>query len=244
MMRNVPQPSPMRCRRTRGQLWNQIELVEVYLVPRDRRVLLETWAFVPGRIHRPGCTRPSACRARHLPQSSARFHRPHLERPHRRGAPRHFGPALRRLLLSRAARPSPPARRWRGSRRPCGTLSRSSGSSRRSQPVRYFARAHNRAMPASSMGCALPSIRSTSCPAGVSACSRNIHRCGMKLRVTPLSGLYSRIRISFSVYGRRAWGWAGKLLFSVEDCAPADWSILTTFQNRQFGRSSGCARFW
>src|SRR5882762_5938056 len=43
------------------------------------------------------------------------------------------------------------------------------------------------------MGCALPSISTTSCPAGVRAFSRNIQRCGMKLRVTPLSGLYSKI---------------------------------------------------
>src|SRR6266852_155920 len=47
------------------------------------------------------------------------------------------------------------------------------------------------------MGCALPSISSTSCPEGVNACKRNIHKCGMKFRVTPLSGLYSRIRIFF-----------------------------------------------
>src|SRR5258706_15671579 len=46
------------------------------------------------------------------------------------------------------------------------------------------------------MGCALPSISTTSWPAGVSACSRNIQRCGMKLRVTPLSGLYSKIFIN------------------------------------------------
>src|SRR5882757_5630126 len=51
----------------------------------------------------------------------------------------------------------------------------------------------NRAMAASSMGCALPSISTTSCPGGVSAFSRNIQRCGIKLRVTPLSGLYSKI---------------------------------------------------
>jgi hypothetical protein len=29
----------------------------------------------------------------------------------------------------------------------------------------------------------------------VSDCRRNIQRCGMKLRLTPLSGLYSRILI-------------------------------------------------
>src|SRR5215469_2843484 len=50
-------------------------------------------------------------------------------------------------------------------------------------------------MPSSFMGCALPSINNTSWPGGVSACRRNIQRCGMKLRVTPLSGLYSRIFI-------------------------------------------------
>src|SRR5260221_14560201 len=50
-------------------------------------------------------------------------------------------------------------------------------------------------MLSSSMGCALPSISTTSWPAGVSARSRNIQRCGMKLRVTPLSGLYSKIFI-------------------------------------------------
>src|SRR5712664_291282 len=53
-----------------------------------------------------------------------------------------------------------------------------------------------RAMPSSSMGCALPSINNTSCPAGVRAFSRNIQRWGMKLRVTPLSGLYSKILIA------------------------------------------------
>ena len=42
--------------------------------------------------------------------------------------------------------------------------------------------------PASLMGCVLPSISSTSWSGGVSDCSRNIHRCGMKFRVTPLSG--------------------------------------------------------
>jgi len=41
-----------------------------------------------------------------------------------------------------------------------------------------------------------PSINNTSWPGGVSACRRNIQRCGMKLRVTPLSGLYSRIFIA------------------------------------------------
>src|ERR1700692_1836050 len=53
------------------------------------------------------------------------------------------------------------------------------------------------------MGCALPSIRITSWPGGVSARSRNIQRCGMKLRVTPLSGLYSRIFIwaEFPIWG-------------------------------------------
>ena len=42
---------------------------------------------------------------------------------------------------------------------------------------------------ASSIGCAFPSISKTSWPDGVSACNKNIHKCGMKLRVTPLSGL-------------------------------------------------------
>jgi len=46
------------------------------------------------------------------------------------------------------------------------------------------------------MGCALPSINNTSWLGGVNACRRNIQRCGMKLRVTPLSGLYSRIFIA------------------------------------------------
>jgi hypothetical protein len=32
-------------------------------------------------------------------------------------------------------------------------------------------------------------------PGGVSACSKNIHKCGMKFRVTPLSGLYSKMFI-------------------------------------------------
>src|SRR5215472_13439921 len=45
------------------------------------------------------------------------------------------------------------------------------------------------------MDCALPSISTTSWPGGVSACSKNIQRCGMKLRVTPLSGLYNKIFI-------------------------------------------------
>src|SRR5688500_4672902 len=35
----------------------------------------------------------------------------------------------------------------------------------------------------------------TSWPGGVMACRRNIQRCGMKLRVTPLSGWYSKIFI-------------------------------------------------
>ncbi len=41
---------------------------------------------------------------------------------------------------------------------------------------------------ASLMGWVLPSISSTSCSGGVSDWSRNIHRCGMKFFVTPLSG--------------------------------------------------------
>ena len=49
---------------------------------------------------------------------------------------------------------------------------------------------------ASSIGFALPSSRTTSCPGGVRACSRNIHKCGMKLPVMPLSGLNSRIFIT------------------------------------------------
>src|SRR6266550_9519278 len=48
------------------------------------------------------------------------------------------------------------------------------------------------------MGLALPSISKTSWPGGVSPLSRNIHRCGMKFLVTPLSGLYNRIFI-FSI---------------------------------------------
>src|SRR5215204_4579014 len=44
---------------------------------------------------------------------------------------------------------------------------------------------------------ALPSIRITSCPEGVKDWSRNIHKCGIKLRVTPLSGLYNSIFICF-----------------------------------------------
>src|SRR6266403_256413 len=44
-------------------------------------------------------------------------------------------------------------------------------------------------------GFALPSISKTSCPGGVRPLSRNIHRCGMKFFVTPLSGLYKRIFI-------------------------------------------------
>src|SRR5258708_11027058 len=47
----------------------------------------------------------------------------------------------------------------------------------------------------SSMGCAFPSIRITSWQGGVSDRRRNIQRCGIKLRVTPLSGLYKRIFI-------------------------------------------------
>src|SRR5450759_1005706 len=43
------------------------------------------------------------------------------------------------------------------------------------------------------IGWVLPSISTTSLPGGVSDCSRNIQRCGMKFWVTPLSGLYSRI---------------------------------------------------
>src|SRR5215469_12978451 len=54
----------------------------------------------------------------------------------------------------------------------------------------------NRAISASVIGCAFPSIRYTSCSGGVRAFRRNIHRCGMKFRVTPLSGLYRRIFIS------------------------------------------------
>src|SRR5271169_1524864 len=54
------------------------------------------------------------------------------------------------------------------------------------------------------MGLALPSISSTSCPGGVSDWSRNIHRCGMKLRVTPLSGLYSRILMTAPPESERA----------------------------------------
>src|SRR4051794_31005738 len=48
------------------------------------------------------------------------------------------------------------------------------------------------------MGCVFPSMSSTSWPAGVSDCNRNIHKCGMKFWVTPLSGLYSRIFTDFS----------------------------------------------
>src|SRR2546430_14100948 len=53
-------------------------------------------------------------------------------------------------------------------------------------------------------GLALPSISSTSCSGGVSAFSKNIHRCGMKLRVTPLSGLYRRMFILFFLRGSGA----------------------------------------
>src|SRR5580658_5193634 len=58
-----------------------------------------------------------------------------------------------------------------------------------------------RAMLSSSIGRALPSINTTSWPGGVSACSRNIQRWGMKLRVTPLSGLYSKIFIASFAHG-------------------------------------------
>src|SRR2546426_10898968 len=47
------------------------------------------------------------------------------------------------------------------------------------------------------IGCAFPSMRKTSCSGGVRLLSKNIQRCGMKLRVTPLSGLYSRMFIEF-----------------------------------------------
>src|SRR5215510_1950311 len=43
-------------------------------------------------------------------------------------------------------------------------------------------------------------MRNTSCSFGVSALSRNIHRCGIKLRVTPLSGLYRRMFMNVKVY--------------------------------------------
>jgi hypothetical protein len=38
-------------------------------------------------------------------------------------------------------------------------------------------------------------MRMTSWPVGVRVCNRNIQRWGMKLRVTPLSGLYKSIFI-------------------------------------------------
>ena len=57
-------------------------------------------------------------------------------------------------------------------------------------PTRPTPRARAKATISSSViALALPSMRITSCPAGVSAWRRNIQRCGMKLRVTPLSGL-------------------------------------------------------
>src|SRR5262249_36544441 len=46
-------------------------------------------------------------------------------------------------------------------------------------------------------------MRNTSCSFGVSALSRNIQRCGMKLRVTPLSGLYRRMFMNVKVYRHR-----------------------------------------
>src|SRR6267378_2935476 len=54
------------------------------------------------------------------------------------------------------------------------------------------------------MGCALPSISTTSWPSGVSDCSRNIQRWGIKLRVTPLSGLYSNMRMQSSPFRKRS----------------------------------------
>src|SRR5579863_4235787 len=61
-----------------------------------------------------------------------------------------------------------------------------------------FCSCTNCAMTASSIGRAFPSISKTSWPGGVRVCRRNIQRCGIKFRVTPLSGLYSKILIASS----------------------------------------------
>ena len=55
----------------------------------------------------------------------------------------------------------------------------------------------NCAIAFSVIGWAFPSIKNTLCSGGVRLLSKNIQRCGMKLRVTPLSGLYSRMFIEF-----------------------------------------------
>src|SRR5437016_10094531 len=59
------------------------------------------------------------------------------------------------------------------------------------------------------IGCAFPSIKKTRWSGGVSAFSKNIQRCGMKFRVTPLSGLYRRMFIFNLVFFREGRSFAG-----------------------------------
>src|SRR5262249_30931998 len=71
-------------------------------------------------------------------------------------------------------------------------------------------------------------MRNTSCSFGVSALRRNIQRCGMKLRVTALSGLYRRMFMNVKGY-RHGTGKA------TSKCGRDLWTILkldeSPFQN-------------
>ena len=194
--KNLPQPSPnldiIGCR----NFGTRLELFEIERFPRDVRIWLKARLFVVSFfVDLRLVDFFQRRRSPRLRRSAASIHRLRPEQRRPRGAARR---RLPRASSGHSVTCGPPITTLKPglTQRVGNHISRATIRVIDPMPTRpIFSSLQNCTSSGRVIALALPSIRTTSCSFGVSDWSRNIHKCGIKFRVIPLSGLYNKIFI-------------------------------------------------